>query len=187
MAWEKILNSKIKFADFFDYPFRKQDKLSYLKTYHSISKAVIKIISEEEPEFVIGPMGIGDHTDHVIVNQTLINLKEKHDFTLYLYEDFPYANQEKYYFIQTLDMLRKKTGLSPFYIDITELLKDKVSLNIAYRSQYENSIDEMMDKFTRYGKALGLEGIYMNRLLDRERYYERIWHVSKNKLKDTDL
>jgi len=98
MAWEKILNSKIKFADFFDYPFRKQDKLSYLKTYHSISKAVIKIISEEEPEFVIGPMGIGDHTDHVIVNQTLINLKEKHDFTLYLYEDFPYANQEKYYY-----------------------------------------------------------------------------------------
>jgi len=84
-------------------------------------------------------------------------------------------------------MLRKKTGLSPFYIDITELLKDKVSLNIAYRSQYENSIDEMMDKFTRYGKALGLEGIYMNRLLDRERYYERIWHVSKNKLKDTVL
>lgn len=138
------------------------------------------MINEEKPDCVIGPMGIGDHTDHVIVNQVLINLRENYNFILYLYEDFPYANQEKYYFIHTLDMIKRKISITPFYIDITQLLMDKVSINMVYRSQYKSSRNEMIDTFSRYGKALGLEGIYMGHLLDRARCYERIWRVSKN-------
>jgi len=181
LVWERIFKSKAEFAQLTDAAFRsggqnKNAPQEYMKTYIKTMNSIEKKICEYKPDIVLGPLAVGGHIDHFITNRALINIyKEKKDFELWLFEDFPYANSDRYFYIRPLTDVRKEVEIASFYNDITSKIHDKTTLFMAYLSQHSKKRSEIYDVLLKYGEAIGLEGMYMNCSLQDGRLYERLW------------
>lgn len=181
LVWERIFKSRAEFAQLMDAAFRsgeqnKNAPQAYAKTYFKAMNSIERKICEYKPDIVLGPLAVGEHIDHVITNRALINIyKEKKNFELWFFEDFPYANSERYFYIKPLTDVRKEIGIASFYNDITSKIHDKATLYMAYLSQHSKKRSEIYDVLLKYGEAIGLEGMHMNRSLQDGRLYERLW------------
>ncbi|HAB62453.1 MAG TPA: hypothetical protein DCE48_17455 [Lachnospiraceae bacterium] len=178
--WEELLGCKLLFGDLTDYSYRKEEGTNELLTYRECVSMIHKTISAVKPDFLIGPMGIGDHIDHIIVNEALLNIAKQEFFKIFFYEDFPYANRDKYYYMKALNKIKNRLEISPFYNPITVQLEDKAKMNMVYQSQYKLLWNEVLDLFKCYGKAIGYEGIYMKKSLYSSELYERFWFQKVN-------
>lgn len=179
-VWEKLLGCNLVFGDLVNYSCRNKEEISELYTYRECVSMIQRIMWEVKPDFLIGPMGIGEHIDHILVNEALMSIIKKEPFKIIFYEDFPYANRDKYYYMKAINKVKHKIDITPLYNLITEQVEDKVKLNMVYQSQYQLLWKEALDLFTCYAKAIGYEGIYMKRLLNPFELYERFWIPSLN-------
>jgi LmbE family N-acetylglucosaminyl deacetylase len=179
-VWEELLGCDLLFGDLADYAYRKEEKISELHTYRECVSMIQRTISAVKPDFLIGPMGIGEHIDHTLVNEALMNIIKKKSIKIIFYEDFPYANRDKYYYMKAINKVKNKIDITPLYNPVTEQIEDKAKLNMVYQSQYQLVWNEVLDLYKRYGKAIGYEGIYMKKLLNPFELYERFWIQSLN-------
>jgi LmbE family N-acetylglucosaminyl deacetylase len=54
--------------------------------------AIERIVREYDPRLLLCPLGIGDHWDHILVRQAVLDMKFKPDLLVLFYEDLPYAD-----------------------------------------------------------------------------------------------
>ncbi len=133
------------------------------QTTDRITRIVSDMVNFYETVFL--PLAIGDHTDHAILYHIGVDLCTKgiHK-NIVFYEDLPYA----YY--SPLDFLeeREKDGihLESDFIDITDCIDQKITILTIYASQYTLSDLQVVKE-------------YAFSLKKDDRFYERIWKVSK--------
>ncbi len=173
--WKEQLGSRILFGELTDYAYRKAESTSELVTFRQCTELLEKVISVEEPDFLIGPMGMGEHIDHSLVNQALFEIGKKEKKKILFYEDFPYSTRDKYYYMKAVNKGKKKWNLNPLYNPVKKYVENKTKLCMAYQSQIQSTWDEMLEVFVHYGKAIGYEGSYVNRPLNSYELYERFW------------
>lgn len=185
--WKEQLGSRIIFGELTDYAYRKAERTSELATFRRCTDLIQKVISEEKPDFLIGPMGIGEHIDHSLVNQALFEIGKKEKKKILFYEDFPYSTRDKYYYMKAVNKGKKKWNLNPIYNPVKKHVENKTKLCMAYQSQFQSAWDEMLEMFIHYGKAIGYEGSYMNRPLNSYELYERFWFKQEDDKDSTIL
>ena len=174
-VWRELLGGRLLFGELTDYAYRKEKGIAEMHAYRECVSIVQRTMSEFKPDFLIGPMGIGEHMDHVLINNALVNVAKRNCAKIFFYEDFPYVNRDKYYYMKALNRVKSQYDISPLYNPITEQIGDKAKLNMVYQSQYQLVWEEVMDLFKNYGKAIRYEGIYMKKSLDLFGLYERLW------------
>lgn len=128
----------------------------------AIKKIIEKLIGKNNNIFF--PMGIGNHVDHVLINNQLKgiydSLKLKNN-KMFFYEDIPYAWYEGVG--KKLKSLKKEWILEPNLIDLSANLDKKISLIKLYKSQ----IDETdCQKVVEYSRSI-----------KKKRVLERIWEI----------
>lgn len=113
------------------------------KKYKDIKKQILKftqmILNENNIEILLVPMGIGDHPDHLIIHNTIMNnyniIKSK---KIILYPEYPYARCKKSY-IDKLNEIENKYNLKKIIINVDEgdisLIANAISI---YRSQFDD-------------------------------------------------
>lgn len=88
---------------------------------------------------ILVPMGIGNHPDHLIVHNTIMNnyniLNKK--TKIILYPEFPYARCKKDY-INRLEELNSKYKLKKITIDVEDMIETIVDAISIYRSQFDD-------------------------------------------------
>ncbi len=78
------LNIKPIHLDEFDYPYTGRKKRETI-----ISKINTYI---KDNDIVYAPLGIGNHPDHIVVRDAILNISLSKNINLFLYFDFPYAS-----------------------------------------------------------------------------------------------
>ncbi|MDP3900674.1 MAG: hypothetical protein Q8Q23_06390 [bacterium] len=131
---------------------------------HKISKIITAVIGSNNNIFF--PMGIGNHVDHILINNQLKKIYNKlnaKDNKIFLYEDLPYAwygdvNKK-------IRVLKKAWILEPYLIDISRSINKKINLIKIYKSQIDK-ID--CQKVVEYSESI-IKGEKI----------ERIWEVKR--------
>jgi len=184
LVWEDIFNSETEFTQLSDALYRGLEDAQNVRmhtefrTFLVVRRVLEEIIHHKKPEIVLGPLGVGLHIDHLLVNLALLNIwKAKEKFDLWLYEDFPYCNENRYHYIKALTDMQKEVRLSAKYIDITKQIEDKVSLQMLYLSQHKYSRSQLYKILSELGSAICLEGKWMCEKVISGHFYERIWWV----------
>ena len=122
--------------------YEKSSRISK-KNYQCMEKQILKfiqkILQENDIDTILVPMGIGNHPDHLIVYNTIMNNKDMvKNKKIILYPEYPYARCKKSY-IDRLNMLEDKYKLNKIIIDVGE---DEINvfffLLSAYRSQFDD-------------------------------------------------
>ena len=122
--------------------YEKSSRISK-KNYQCMEKQILKfiqkILQENDIDTILVPMGIGNHPDHLIVYNTIMNNKDMvKNKKIILYPEYPYARCKKSY-IDRLNMLEDKYKLNKIIIDVGE---DEINVFAnaisAYRSQFDD-------------------------------------------------
>lgn len=179
LVFKTMLKSDVKFAQFVDYLYRDNKGLkSHFETFIQVRKIIDETIEITKPTKIFGPLGIGLHPDHVMINTILIDiLNKRNDMSLCFYEDFPYCNETRYAYIKSLTDAKLKLKMKAKYVDITDEFEDKVSLHMVYQSQHSYKRSELSDILLKLGEAVQLEGIDGGYNTKFGRVYERFWEV----------
>lgn len=112
------------------------------KTNKEIEKIILEKVLEElnkdKIDTIMVPMGVGNHPDHVIVYNSIINNKELFkNYKIILYPEFPYSRNRKDYY-ERLDTVEKNNKLNPISIDIDDKLETMADIITIYRSQFDD-------------------------------------------------
>jgi len=87
---------------------------------------------------VMIPMGIGEHPDHLIVYDSIINNLDKYcKYKLIFYPEYPYARCKKKY-MERLSELKRKYSLNEVIIDIEDKIEKIVDCISIYKSQFDD-------------------------------------------------
>ncbi len=86
------------------------------------------------------PMGIGNHPDHIMVYNSIMNNyinKLNRNVRIILYPEYPYARCKKHYYdrLQEIQQIHK---LKAKIIDVENKLEDIVNVVSVYKSQYDD-------------------------------------------------
>jgi len=123
---------KMQWLDYQDAPLRGHnveltcfvDKFTKSDKYYkeAFKKYVLTVLDKGLVSMIICPMAIGNHIDHLIVNQVITDLLYNGDLRnnqVLFYEDLPYANeQNKPDFHVFFNKISNKLGMKLFHIDI---------------------------------------------------------------------
>lgn len=87
---------------------------------------------------ILVPMGIGNHPDHIIVHNTIMdNYNILNKMKIILYPEYPYARCKENY-INRLEELNSKYKLKKIIIDIEDVMETIVDAISIYRSQFDD-------------------------------------------------
>ena len=112
-------------------------ELSIIK--NNISKFIRNLLkSNPNIDTIMVPMGIGNHPDHIIVHDTVMEELEKiSGYKIVFYPEYPYARCRANY-EKRIGEINKKYNIKPIVVDAEgklNILADAVS---AYRSQFDD-------------------------------------------------
>lgn len=112
-------------------------ELSIIK--NNISKFVRNILKNNpDIDTIMVPMGIGNHPDHIIVHDTLMEeLETISRYKIVFYPEYPYARCRTNY-EKRMEEISKKYDIKPIVVDAEDkldILTDAVSV---YRSQFDD-------------------------------------------------
>lgn len=184
LVWETMLNSKVIYADlpdeafdtFMDGSFKitRKSKEILLKAVNIITEN----ISENKPDIVYFPIGIGEHFHHLLINMCFKIIYDNfRNIEFYFYEDYPYSDYGRVTYSKQVYYLFKKYKIQKVYKAIDEQLQDKVNCFMVYQSQNKKTYDEIYKIAETYGMGIGYEGLLENYPLVPECTYERTWKV----------
>lgn len=172
LVFTTILDGEAEFAGLTDAIYRQNT----VSEFFQVRKKIEHKVKLYQPDLVLAPLGVGEHVDHLMVHMAITGLyKSNRNFDLWFYEDFPYSNNDKYYFCKRLLDVKEEIYMSPKYMDISDRLEDKVSLAMAYLSQHDKKRSEIRESMQRFGEAVGVEGILLGHGTTRLHCYERFW------------
>lgn len=112
------------------------------KTKEEIEKIILNKVLEElkkdKIDTIMVPMGVGNHPDHIIVYDSIMNNKELFkDYRIILYPEFPYSRNRKDYF-ERLNIVEKNNKLNSISIDVDNKLETMADIISIYRSQFDD-------------------------------------------------
>ncbi|KAA1188304.1 PIG-L family deacetylase [Photorhabdus heterorhabditis] len=96
-----------------------------------------KTLLNYQPDYIYAPLGIGQHVDHIIINNLVYNIKGSRKFKILLYEDFPYV-LGKYPIINPDSLesaLLRNNKFNKYAILVDINLKEKMQNILFYESQ----------------------------------------------------
>ena len=162
----RLLESKIAIEEILDYNFvslketsTRITKKSIQEIQANITKAIEKLLLEKNFVFIMAPMAIGGHPDHLCVYDAVINVYSKQNLKteIILYPEYPYARCKKSY-MNRLNEVNKKFDLKEIIINIENKLQDIVNVISVYKSQYDDIYKEQMLAIVREdGRAIATE------------------------------
>lgn len=89
-------------------------------------------------QIMLIPMGIGNHPDHLIVQEAILKLyKENNSKKLILYPEYPYARCKKDY-NDRLEEMKERYELSKITVNVEEILEIWANAISVYRSQFDD-------------------------------------------------
>lgn len=159
----------------------------YTEVYHALSK----LIKSCQCEFIVSPMGLGNHIDHIIVCNICSRIAKENNIKIVFYEDLHYAS------CLTLKQIKARANsinpdLQPRKINITFIFNNKIQNIKLYKTQVDRiilgNIIQIMIK--SYAMRLGIENKSLS-LKELVKYliflstsknvhiplYERIWEI----------
>jgi LmbE family N-acetylglucosaminyl deacetylase len=121
--------------------------------YRSVAEKLHQIVAASSPAYLVIPLGLGCHVDHLIVCDAC--LAANAELTRIYYEDLPYAAKYPLARISKIALSVDETA-GPFYVDLGEGIQQKIDNLRFYGSQlsihYQSSV---FDYATRLGKGKG--------------------------------
>lgn len=115
------------------------------------------------------PLGIGNHTDHVLSTDVAIELSKRGVFTrkeLFFYEDLPYSFENGGIDERLSKIESALEGeLEKRVLDISAQIKKKINLVKVYKSQYNKTYAQKIEDYSE--RLSGKRGIF----------FERSWRV----------
>lgn len=132
-------------------PVDEQEIRSLLKL------ALYDVICQEKPTRILAPAAIGNHPDHRIVFDIMLDLIEENRFphsTIGFYEDAPYCASH----LEIDDFLARFENSyfkpRPYFEDISAVLPGKLMLSEIYRSQFSRSIQPVLEGIAKRNASL---------------------------------
>ena len=112
------------------------------KTVNELEKIILNKLLEElkKDKFttIMVPIGVGNHPDHIIVYDSIMNNKELFkDYKIILYPEFPYSRNRKDYY-ERLNIVEKDNKLNSIAIDVDDKLETMADIISIYRSQFDD-------------------------------------------------
>ena len=140
-----------------------------------------KVIEIYKPDIIFFPIGIGEHSHHIITNLCFRMVKPRITSSQFMfYEDYPYADYSRITYSRPLYRMRSQFNIEKEYQDIEETLRYKAGLVMAYSSQHQMGFDEIMSNLQVYGEAIGYEGALDGRLSNGIVICERVRRLKDN-------
>lgn len=98
-----------------------------------------RVLEENNVDTLIVPMGIGEHPDHLITHNSILNDKNiMQKVKIILYPEYPYSRSKKNY-IDRINELESRYNLNKIIINIDENKMNIIANAIsAYRSQFDD-------------------------------------------------
>ncbi len=144
----KEMNVKSFFANFKDAQLRGYKRLSEIlgkkiqedilqkeaQLICEVKKYITDFISKSHFDYIGVCMACGEHVDHVITRNVVMELFNELNFNLFLYEDMPYSINKKWKKME-LNSLKKSYKLRNYQINIAGCIERKRHLLQIYHSQ----------------------------------------------------
>lgn len=129
-----------------------------------VVKSVKNIINDKQLTYVLLPLAIGGHIDHLLTKESILNIySDELDCKFYFYEDQPYAATSIYGQKQMEKLTQSMTSVC---VNITESAEYKRNLLGTYKTQLTvQQINKVLD--------------YSKELKNDMNYYERFWMMNK--------
>lgn len=126
-----------------------------------IMKKVNDIISQNSMiDTLMVPMGIGNHPDHIIVHNAIMNNyidKLSKNVKIVLYPEYPYARCKKFYYSR-LQEIKKKYKLQKKIVNVEDRLEEIVNTISIYKSQFDDiNRNQMLSIVREDTKAIAQE------------------------------
>jgi LmbE family N-acetylglucosaminyl deacetylase len=92
------VNARLRHLGWRDSGLRGYDDLSERSAYYdqpeeqSASFELLSVIDEERPEWILAPLALGNHVDHLVVRDTVMFCKRS-EMNICFYEDLPYSDE----------------------------------------------------------------------------------------------
>ena len=121
-----------------------------------ILRNIKKVLKQNKKiDTIMIPMGIGNHPDHMIVYQTIMNNRKSFkDYKLILYPEYPYA-RSKYNYLKRLEQVEKEFELKTIIMNISNKLEIMAELISIYRSQFDDiNRSQMLALIREDGRSL---------------------------------
>ncbi len=94
-----------------------------------VTIAIETLVNEIQPDVVYAPLAIGNHVDHRLVRNAVLNLHAREPgYRIEFYEDIPYVMS------QPVNPAIAEQ-MSPHYIDITKVLDKKIDAMLCYENE----------------------------------------------------
>lgn len=154
---------------------------SDLEIKDELKKILKSIFHKSKPDTILFPMGIGLHRDHLIAYMACMELINELPYKgeIYLYEDYPYCNLERYTYFSRLYDINKDFKLQRYLVDIQKYVYTKaIGINF-YRSQlYKVSLQQIYEHVKKLALATTYEAKLHNQfMLNETLYTESVWKM----------
>jgi LmbE family N-acetylglucosaminyl deacetylase len=140
--------------------------------YKDVLRAIEKYISSGLYNYVLCPLAVGNHVDHLIVLKAFLQILKRNRDTpeAFFYEDLPYASAYGLDFIDSLARVRTSSNI-PLFADITIEMPLKQNLIDLYRSQPRSE--------AKLSVLYHARRLFMSRdmRVDAAGYCERFWRL----------
>ena len=112
------------------------------KTKEEIKKIIIDKVLEElkndKIDTIMVPMGIGNHPDHIIVYDSIMDNKEIFkDYKIVLYPEFPYSRNKKDYY-ERINIVKENNKINSIILEVDDKLETMADIITIYRSQFDD-------------------------------------------------
>lgn len=171
-ASQFVLNMPDSLLRNYANPFVIDEMVESELQYNLALSAIKKSVFFNEYTYILCPLGIGNHIDHLIVFKTIVkSIKDNGavSASVLFYEDLPYAS------LVDLSVLNStatgRTGsIEPFYVDVTDVMALKQRLIEVYHSQYDLKL-----KPSIFYHASRLSN--KNEKANADKCFERLWRL----------
>ena len=104
-----------------------------------IIDSVLEILKKDSSiETIMIPMGIGNHPDHLIVYEAIMNNKKLlKEYNLILYPEYPYSRRKNSYH-DRLKEIECEYAITPIFESIEDKLETITDITTIYKSQYDD-------------------------------------------------
>jgi len=134
-------------------------------------QSLLALAHEHHIEALVGPLGIGQHTDHLVCARVTSRLARQFGLPVSFYEDLPYANEESLLRIALLAR-RRHPGLVPVTCKTRVRMGQKLAAAEIYESQHN---DVILDAVESHSERLAARLGITERGVARTEVIERVW------------
>lgn len=126
---------------------------------NNITKKVEFLLNNNDSiNTILVPMGIGEHPDHIVVFDAIIDNYEKFkNYNIILYPEYPYARCKKSY-ISRLNKIKNKFKIKNLFVSLDNNIETIVDCISLYKSQFDDiNRDQMLGIVREDCRAISTE------------------------------